>query len=154
MMFRCESCGNLFEEGEQATWEETHGLDSPPYEKFSGCPLCKGDYEEAYLCKVCDGWVVESELQDGCCEACVEALVSEYRYDVEKCYELSRESGEIDSVEIDAFLSEMFTLEQINEILYRELLSASKQAAIDCSAFIEADRSWFAENVIAKEVER
>lgn len=32
-MYRCETCGNLFEEVEQAVGEETHGLDSPPYEK-------------------------------------------------------------------------------------------------------------------------
>ena len=36
MMYRCVNCGNLFEEGEQAVWEETHGLDSPPYETWSG----------------------------------------------------------------------------------------------------------------------
>ena len=30
-MYRCTECGNLFEEGEQATWEERHGLDSRPY---------------------------------------------------------------------------------------------------------------------------
>ena len=46
-MYKCTECGNLFEEGEQAAWEETHGLDSPPYEKFSGCPVCKGGYEES-----------------------------------------------------------------------------------------------------------
>lgn len=33
MMYRCCDCGHLFEEGEQAVREETHGLDSPPYEK-------------------------------------------------------------------------------------------------------------------------
>ena len=33
MMYRRCECGNLFEEGEQAVWEERHGLDSPPYEK-------------------------------------------------------------------------------------------------------------------------
>ena len=26
-MYRCCECGNLFEEGEQAVWEEHHGLD-------------------------------------------------------------------------------------------------------------------------------
>ena len=52
-MYRCCECGNLFEEGEQAVWEETHGLDSPPYEAWSGCPVCKGGYEEVYQCKDC-----------------------------------------------------------------------------------------------------
>ena len=71
MMYRCESCGNLFEEGEQAVWEETHGLDSPPYETMSGCPICKGDYEEVYQCKKCGDWHSESEIYDGWCEKCL-----------------------------------------------------------------------------------
>lgn len=40
MMYKCRECGNLFEEGEQAVWEETRGLDSPPYETREN-----GEYE-------------------------------------------------------------------------------------------------------------
>ena len=50
-MYKCTECGHLFEEGEQATWEEEHGLDSPPYEKWSGCPVCRGGYEDVNRCK-------------------------------------------------------------------------------------------------------
>ena len=71
MMYRCESCGNLFEEGEQAVWEERHGLDSPPYEKWSGCPICKGDYEEVHQCKECGDWHSDDELYEGWCEKCL-----------------------------------------------------------------------------------
>ena len=70
-MYRCTECGNLFEEGEQATWEETHGLDSPPYEKWSGCPVCKGDYEEVHQCKKCGEWKYDDELYNGWCEKCL-----------------------------------------------------------------------------------
>ena len=45
-MYRCEECGHLFEEGEQVVWIEKHGLSAPPYERFSGCPICKGTYSE------------------------------------------------------------------------------------------------------------
>ena len=76
MMYRCESCGNLFEEGEQAVWEEPHGLDSPPYEKFSGCPVCKGDYEEVYQCKKCGDWHTEDELYEGWCEKCLRETIN------------------------------------------------------------------------------
>ena len=71
MMYRCENCGNLFEEGEQAVWEETHGLDSPPYEKFSGCPVCNCEYEEVYKCKECGDWHTDDELYNGWCENCL-----------------------------------------------------------------------------------
>ena len=76
MMFRCESCGNLFEEGEQAVWEEHHGLDSPPYEKLSGCPVCKGDYEEVHQCKNCGDWHSDDELYEGWCEDCLRETIN------------------------------------------------------------------------------
>ncbi len=75
-MYRCAECGNLFEEGEQATWEERHGLDSPPYEKWSGCPVCKGDYEEVYRCEECGDWHSEDELYDGWCEKCLRDTIN------------------------------------------------------------------------------
>ena len=76
MMYRCESCGNLFEEGEQAVWEERHGLDTPPYEKWSGCPICKSSYEEVHQCKECGDWQSEDELYEGWCEKCLRDTIS------------------------------------------------------------------------------
>ena len=76
MMFKCESCGNLFEEGEQATWEERHGLDSPPYEQWSGCPICKGGYEEVRQCKECGDWHADNELYSGWCEKCLRETIN------------------------------------------------------------------------------
>ena len=76
MMYRCENCGHLFEEGEQAVWYEHHGLDSPPYEKFSGCPVCKGDYEEVHQCKKCGDWHTDDELYDGWCENCLRETIN------------------------------------------------------------------------------
>ena len=76
MMYRCENCGHLFEEGEQAVWEERHGLDSPPYEKWDGCPLCKGDYEEVHQCKGCGDWHSDDELYEGWCEKCLRESIN------------------------------------------------------------------------------
>ena len=76
MMYRCENCGNLFEEGEQAVWKENHGLDSPPYETWSGCPICRGDYEEVNQCKKCGDWHSEDELYDGWCEKCLRETIN------------------------------------------------------------------------------
>lgn len=70
MMYRCENCGHLFEEGEQAVWTEEHG------EKWSGCPMCHGDYEEVHQCKECDEWHTEYELYDGWCEKCLRETIN------------------------------------------------------------------------------
>lgn len=76
MMYKCCECGNLFEEGEQAVWEERHGLDTPPYEKWNGCPVCKGDYEEVHQCKDCGDWHYEDELYSGWCEKCLRETIN------------------------------------------------------------------------------
>lgn len=75
MMFKCCECGHLFEEGEQAVWEERHGIDTPPYEKWSGCPLCRGGYEEVHQCKKCGDWHTDDELYEGWCEKCLRKTI-------------------------------------------------------------------------------
>lgn len=78
MMYRCCECGNLFEEGEQAVWYENqgeyHGV--TVWERFSGCPVCKGDYEEVHQCKECCEWHTEDELYDGWCEKCLRETIN------------------------------------------------------------------------------
>lgn len=76
MMFKCCDCGHLFEEGEQAVWEERHGLDTPPYEKWDGCPLCRGGYEEVHQCQECYEWHTEDELYSGWCEKCLRETIN------------------------------------------------------------------------------
>jgi len=45
-MYICIDCG--FEFDEPAEWEESRGecFGFPAYERMSGCPCCKGDYEK------------------------------------------------------------------------------------------------------------
>ena len=101
-MHKCTECGNLFEEGEQATWEETHGLDSPPYEKWSGCPVCKGDYEEVYQCDSCGDWHTDDELYDGWCEKCLRESIN-YDTFFEYC-EANRDEQYLDIFMMSDFL--------------------------------------------------
>jgi hypothetical protein len=150
-MYKCVGCGNIFEEGEQAVWEETHGLDSPPYEKFCCCPSCGGEFEEAKHCVVCGGCFLEDELNDGICNECLYELEEEYRHDFNKCYEISE--NEKVKVELNFFLSCMFTEKQIEEILMKNLKEANSLVSIDCTAFLEADRIWLQER-IAEEVKK
>ena len=146
MAYKCLECEHIFEDGEQAEWEEDHGYETPPCEKRSGCPLCKGSYEETAKCYVCGGDFLEDELECGVCEYCVECLKDKYRYNPQKCYEISKD--ETEKVEINYFLSCMFTESQIEEILLLNVRKASALMPIDCSAFIDADKSWFEEKII------
>lgn len=152
-MYKCLCCGHIFEEGEQQTWRENRGefLGSSCSEEMEGCPLCYGEYEKTVCCSVCGGNFLEDELNDGVCDDCIENSKESYRYNPQKCYELSKD--ETAKVEINYFLSCMFTEKQIEEILLLNIRKASALIPIDCSAFMDADKSWF-EDKIAEEVKK
>lgn len=54
-MYICIDCGALFLEPRE--YIESHGLDSPPYEAYSGCPVCGGSFAETYECDGCGQYV-------------------------------------------------------------------------------------------------
>jgi DNA-directed RNA polymerase subunit RPC12/RpoP len=73
MDYICLDCGKIFEHPER--YEETHGLDAPPFEKWLGCPYCGGAYATAYKCDCCDEWITgeytktanDQRICEGCC---------------------------------------------------------------------------------------
>lgn len=73
-MFICLDCGCVFDKSKH--WIETHGLDSPPYEEWDGCPSCGGAYAETYKCDGCNDWLcgtyAETKNGNKYCENCYE----------------------------------------------------------------------------------
>lgn len=143
MAYKCLACGHIFEEEEQARWEEHH-----PYgmgyaaEEFSGCPICKGDFEETKRCEICGGEFLENELLGDCvCEDCVE----EYKRDLETCYKIA-ETASKEKIKINPLLVSTFDITEIEEILYQQLKSVGNNN--DFSAFINEDKDWFAEKLV------
>lgn len=74
-MYKCADCGRVFEEDDLYRWEERHGLDSPPYEQWAGCPSCHStSYEEAHLCNGCGEYFAEGDdYGGGWCHECARA---------------------------------------------------------------------------------
>lgn len=149
MAYKCLECGHIFDEGEQARWIESRGeyWGTPCSEEMSGCPLCKGEYEKTKPCKICGSEHLSDELDGGVCEECVDT----HRYDVDMCFRLGKKCKE--DVEINGFLASMYSTEEIEELILRDILNTQKIKVVDCTPFIEADSSWFAEN-LAKEVNK
>lgn len=144
MAYCCLECGHIFEDGEQAVWEETHGLDAPPYEKFSGCPICKSNYEETVRCEICHGEFLIDELNSGCvCNECLD----EYKKDFDTCYSIGKQDCQ--EIKINGLLISLLSINGIEEILYNYL--KENQDDIDCSAYVEEDEDWFV-NKLVKEV--
>lgn len=73
-MYVCLDCGELFEYPMKIV--EKHGLDSPPYEEFYGCPECGGTYVETMQCYSCGNYItgdyIETLEGDYYCENCFE----------------------------------------------------------------------------------
>ena len=70
-MFICLDCGCIFEE--PTKYIDTHGLDYPPYEEYSGCPSCGGAYTEAPRCDGCGEYITDTYVEIGderYCEDC------------------------------------------------------------------------------------
>lgn len=64
-MYICKDCGTIFEYPRE--YRDTHGLDNPPYEEYSGCPECGGAYTETFKCCECGEYVYGEyvELKNG-----------------------------------------------------------------------------------------
>lgn len=93
MMFKCDDCGHLFEQGEEAIWEESRGefWGQPCYETVSGCPKCKGDYSKIEPCKVCGGY--NHEAGECYCKDCKEKVKKRFKAFVDK--EFTKEEREL-----------------------------------------------------------
>ena len=75
-MWVCTNCGHIFEEPDR--WEERHGFDYGPFEKFSGCPECGEPYVEAHKCDECDKFIVTKYIKTASgqriCENCYNTM--------------------------------------------------------------------------------
>ena len=139
-MYECHRCGKHFEEPDIIT--ETHGLDSPPYEKVAVCPYCHGWFEEMYQCKVCGQFFTDDELTMSVCDECI----YEHEINAELCHKFGEEAEE--SIKINGFIASVFSEEQINEILWNRIKEINRIVNVSCYAFIDRDKSWFAEQLI------
>jgi hypothetical protein len=74
ILFACCECGSTFEEPK--IWEETHGFDYGPYEKWSGCPYCGSDYAKAHQCDCCGKYITDTYIKvehQRYCQDCYQA---------------------------------------------------------------------------------
>ena len=141
MAYKCLDCGHIFDDGEQAFWNEDGEYWGTPFsQRMSGCPICKGAYEETTPCAVCCSEHLEEELNGGVCDECID----EYRKNFNACYELSIE--EKTEIKINSLLAFLFDVSDIEQILKEYI--RDKWQDVDCSQFIDEDKSWFGERIV------
>lgn len=138
MAYKCYDCERTFNEPKFT--KEAHG------EVFACCPYCNGSFDEAKKCEICGEYFFEDELNGGCvCDDCIE----EHKRDFETCYSIA-ETTEKQEIKINALLASLVSVSKIEAVLYHILKEAEY---VDCSAFINEDKDWFAEK-LAEEVKK
>lgn len=148
MSYICLDCGNIFEEGEQITFQENRGelFGVPCSKKISGCPVCGGEYEESTPCSICGSEHLEEDLNGGLCDECID----KYKHDIDMCFRVGK--GDTEAVEINCFLASMFEKEEIEDLLFETLKERNRYMRVyikaDCERFVNSDRSWFAERLL------
>lgn len=146
MDYKCRECGHIFCKGEEKRMTEHIGeaWGRPITEEVSCCPVCGDEgFEEAVVCRGCFGSYLEDETLNGFCRDCIEQEKAKYKYDLVGCYKIAEKHYQKEDVGINAFLYSMFTEEEINEILLRELVGKSAIYPVDCTPFIKIDENWF-----------
>lgn len=128
MIYLCDRCGKLFDQPDIVT--EPHG------EKVGVCPHCHGHFEIMHQCKICGECFTEDELTDGVCDACIYNEAT-----VEQCIRYGADCEE--SIAINGFVASVLSADKINEILANEIMKANDIIPIDCSNFIDDDKSWW-----------
>lgn len=143
-MLICLDCKEVFSADDLAETYEFHG---DYREKFTACPVCGGDdIVDAIKCPECGEWYsYEDNSHMDMCDKCVEEYKFLYRYDANKCFELSKDEKRL--VEINDFLTSQFTVDEIERILLNELSWEQRTPYSDYINFIEEDEDWFVSKV-------
>lgn len=144
MMYRCENCGHLFEEGEQAVTYETHGFYQPPYEEIHSCPVCGGDFEEVHQCKECGEWHSEDELYEGWCEKCLRKTIN-YDTFFEYC-EANKDEQYLDTF-VMCYLLNCDEVPKYPSFEFHQLMIEAYNRRVADAKFL-GDNCWFLANCI------
>ena len=139
MMYRCENCGHLFEEGEQAVWHENqgecHGITA--MEQFSGCPLCHDDYNEVYQCNECCDWHYADELYSGWCEKCLRETIN-YDTFFEYC-EANKDEKYLDVFVMSELLGGMDCPKNVSYEFHQLMIDTYKRRVAEARLFGKSD---------------
>ena len=82
-MLICLDCNEIFANPKH--YVESHGLDTPPYEEWNGCPHCGGAYTEAHKCDECGHWITGEYIKTASGQRICENCYNTYDLGEENC---------------------------------------------------------------------
>lgn len=108
--------------------------------------MASDKYGKKIVCPKCKKEFLDTENKSlYICDECLENAKFLYRYNAKKCFDLSKEEKE--QIEINAFLTSQFSVDEIETILLNELRRDAETPYSDYINFIEKDEYWFAESI-------
>lgn len=140
-MFKCNCCGNIFEEGEEGTRREYIGSfwGAPAYKEYDVCPSCRSDdFDEAENCEICGEVVASDDCYDGVCPNCIVKNFMNWELCKRAC------KNDKQPYELSAFWAWVFEDDEIEKILYNEL---KKRDYVNCTDFIVDNPEAIAEQL-------
>lgn len=139
-MLVCDRCGHLVENLEFSRTYDDNLLGGYIDEADTTCPCCKkGDLIPATQCSDCGKWFDNTDLY-GVCEECLDEFAT-----VGTALALGKNSTT--DVEINGFIAEVLTPEQINKILTKwveENFTDHSKPVVD---FLESDKQAYSEYI-------
>lgn len=133
-MLICKDCGKVIADDELITHLESRGefWGNNCFEEIVDKCECGGEFVEAKQCQMCGEWICEDD--ENVCDDC---LQNNATYD--NALKYGEENKE--SVELNGFLANVFTADEVNEILIRELDEAQQ-----LSTKIYKEARWYCLN--------
>lgn len=139
-MYICCDCGEVVERFDCGTHRAYVGeyLGISVYRDSACCPECGSTcLQDAVKCEECGGWCLEEDLSNGFCKKCLDSV------SVKDCFDVAKKFDEKKDIKINSFIAEMFTVEEMEDVL----LEALKNCDADASKYVNVDREWFSEKL-------
>lgn len=137
-MYKCLDCGRILEDDDLSTRRDyVSDYAGGTYESRTTCP-CGGDVVEVTACEGCDDYYKEDELHEGFCEHCLAQCAT-----LDNAIESGAENK--DSVRLNGFLTYLFSKEQIEEILIKEI--HEREAAGEGMGIFEKARDYCLDDI-------
>lgn len=131
-MLVCNRCGTLVNYNDLGYVTEIHG----ERHRNTVCK-CGGEFIPAKKCKLCGSWFDNTDLH-GVCEGCISEEET-----VGNALEIGAENTEM--VEVNGFIAEVLTTEQINKILTKWVEENFVDRCTPVVQYLEGDISCFTE---------
>lgn len=143
-MMICDNCGELCDEDDLPTYTEDYGYDtgvgyrSCP-QTFTDCDCsCGGTFVDAKRCEICDEWCNPDDLHGGVCDSCLDDSV-----DVDYALLIGDENKE--KIEINGFLSQIFSETEIENLLKNRLNENKSFYRKETENYCLDDKDYFGE---------